>query len=78
MTHQCPQIQVESIQEERRFNGLGSALARIGREEGLTGYFKGNGTNVVRIVPYAAVQFAAYEEFKKVSIHYTDGLYRDC
>ena len=39
---------------------------RIGREEGLRGYFKGNGTNVVRIIPYVAVQFAAYEEFKKV------------
>ena len=40
----------------------------IGREEGLRGYFKGNGTNVVRIIPYVAVQFAAYEEFKKVCI----------
>ena len=29
---------------------------------------KGNGTNIVRIIPYTAVQFAAYEEFKKVSI----------
>jgi len=28
---------------------------------------KGNGTNIVRIIPYTAVQFAAYEEFKKVN-----------
>lgn len=28
---------------------------------------KGNGTNIIRIIPYTAVQFAAYEEFKKVS-----------
>lgn len=41
-------------------------MAHIRREEGLVGYFKGNGTNVIRIVPYMAVQFAAYEEFKKV------------
>lgn len=34
----------------------------------MQGYFKGNGTNVMRIVPYVAVQFAAYEEFKKVMI----------
>ena len=27
---------------------------------------QGNGTNVLRIIPYSAVQFAAYEEFKKV------------
>jgi hypothetical protein len=29
--------------------------------------FQGNGTNVIRIIPYCAVQFAAYEEYKKVS-----------
>ena len=31
-------------------------------------FFKGNGTNIVRIIPYTAVQFAAYEEFKKVGL----------
>lgn len=55
-----------------------SALIKIGKEEGIIGYFKGtflhevnihysgNGTNVVRMLPYSAVQFAAYEQFKKV------------
>lgn len=61
------QIQVEAV-HERRFQGIVSSLVQIGRDEGWTGYFKGNGTNVVRIVPYVAVQFAAYEEFKKVSL----------
>ena len=28
---------------------------------------QGNGTNVIRIFPYTAIQFAAYEEYKKVS-----------
>ncbi len=48
--------------------GIVPSLAHIWREEGIIGYFKGNGTNVVRIVPYVAVQFAAYEEFKKVGM----------
>lgn len=30
------------------------------------GYFKGNGTNIIRIFPYSAVQFASYERFKKL------------
>jgi len=30
------------------------------------GYFKGNGTNVVRIFPYSAVQFASYEWFAQL------------
>ena len=60
------QIQTEQVAEQRKFKGIASSLIKIWREEGLLGYFKGNGTNVVRIVPYIAVQFAAYEEFKKV------------
>ena len=52
---------------DRKFQGILSTLRLIGREEGMKGYFKGNGTNVIRIVPYVAVQFAAYEEYKKVS-----------
>lgn len=56
------QIQVKNP----KFLGVGATLIKIGKEEGLRGYFKGNGTNVLRIIPYSAVQFAAYEEFKKL------------
>ncbi|RMX43096.1 hypothetical protein pdam_00006842 [Pocillopora damicornis] len=56
------QIQVK----DPKFSGVGATLIKIGREEGLKGYFKGNGTNVLRIIPYSAVQFASYEEFKKL------------
>ena len=49
-------------------SGIFPSLCQIWREEGVKGYFKGNGTNVVRIVPYVAVQFAAYEEFKQVGV----------
>lgn len=33
----------------------------------LLAHMQGNGTNVIRIIPYTAIQFAAYEEYKKVS-----------
>ena len=52
---------------DRKFQSMLSSLRLIRREEGVRGYFKGNGTNVMRIIPYVAVQFAAYEEYKKVS-----------
>ena len=42
------------------------ALVTIFKEEGFYGYLRGNGTNIIRIFPYSAVQFAAYEQFKKV------------
>ncbi|KAJ7378930.1 hypothetical protein OS493_019626 [Desmophyllum pertusum] len=51
---------------EARYTSVTQTLVKIGKEEGLYGYFKGNGTNIVRIVPYTAIQFAAYEEFKKL------------
>ena len=59
---------METSVQDRRFKGIFSSLVRIGKEEGVLGYFKGNGTNVVRIIPYVAVQFAAYEELKKVRV----------
>ncbi|KAI8831398.1 mitochondrial carrier domain-containing protein [Chytridium lagenaria] len=35
------------------------------RTDGVMGLFKGNGVNVLRIVPYSATQFACYEGFKR-------------
>ncbi|CAN6975461.1 unnamed protein product [Brassica oleracea var. botrytis] len=38
----------------------------IGREEGVKGYWKGNLPQVIRIVPYSAVQLFAYEAYKAI------------
>ena len=46
--------------------GIWGSLVRIYQVEGVLGYFKGNGTNVIRIVPYSAVQFATYEGVKRL------------
>ena len=43
------------------------SLANIYKHEGFLGYFKGNGTNIIRIIPYSAAQFAAYEQVKEVN-----------
>ncbi|KAJ3116290.1 hypothetical protein HDU96_009946 [Phlyctochytrium bullatum] len=44
---------------------VGKALVQMVRTDGVIGLFKGNGVNVLRIVPYSAVQFASYEWFKR-------------
>lgn len=46
--------------------GVFSGFVAIYRQEGLLGYYKGNGAMMVRIFPYAAIQFASYEQYKKV------------
>ncbi|XP_010253868.1 PREDICTED: thylakoid ADP,ATP carrier protein, chloroplastic [Nelumbo nucifera] len=46
--------------------GFIEALALIGKEEGIKGYWKGNLPQVIRIIPYSAVQLFAYETYKKI------------
>lgn len=41
----------------------------IGQEEGMRGYFKGNGVNCLRIFPNSALQFLSYETYKRVRIN---------
>jgi hypothetical protein len=59
-------FQLQGLGAVDRYRGIIATLGKILREEGIRGYFKGNGTNVIRIVPYSAIQFASYERYKKV------------
>nr|GMC95385.1 probable envelope ADP,ATP carrier protein, chloroplastic [Ipomoea batatas]GMD01503.1 probable envelope ADP,ATP carrier protein, chloroplastic [Ipomoea batatas] len=42
------------------------AVTSIGKAEGIKGYWKGNLPQVIRIIPYSAVQLFAYETYKKI------------
>jgi hypothetical protein len=44
--------------------GVCRSLSCIAKTEGLRGLYKGNGASVLRIVPYAALHFAAYEQYR--------------
>lgn len=46
--------------------GFIEAIALIGKEEGIKGYWKGNLPQVIRIIPYSAVQLFAYETYKNL------------
>ena len=48
-----------------KYSGIVSALATMYREEGLRSYWKGNGTNVVRIAPFSAIQFCSFDLYKR-------------
>ena len=54
-----------------KYTGVVQALQKIGAEEGIKGYFKGNGVNCVRIFPTSAFQFYCYETYKRMLLdHY--------
>ncbi|XP_052174595.1 probable envelope ADP,ATP carrier protein, chloroplastic isoform X2 [Diospyros lotus] len=46
--------------------GFIEAFALIGKQEGIKGYWKGNLPQVIRIIPYSAVQLFSYEAYKKL------------
>ncbi len=51
-----------------KYDGVASALMRMYREEGLRGYWRGNGTNVARIAPFSAIQFVSFDIYKGLII----------
>ena len=46
--------------------GVFKGFSAIYRKEGFLGYYKGNGAMMVRIFPYAAIQFMSYEQYKRL------------
>jgi solute carrier family 25 phosphate transporter 23/24/25/41 len=59
-------FQVQSAGRDAYKMSIGKALGKMWREEGIKGFMAGNGTNCIRIVPYSAVQFGAYNFYKPV------------
>lgn len=45
--------------------GVISVLKQMLATEGVLGYFKGNGANVLKVIPYNAIRFFSYEVYKK-------------
>ncbi|KAM7274043.1 hypothetical protein ACFE04_028707 [Oxalis oulophora] len=44
---------------------IAPAINKIWKQEGLLGFFRGNGLNVVKVAPESAIKFYAYEMLKK-------------
>ncbi|XP_011093695.1 mitochondrial carrier protein LEU5 isoform X2 [Sesamum indicum] len=45
--------------------GLVGSFSKIAKTEGVLGFYRGNGASVARIVPYAALHYMAYEEYRR-------------
>jgi len=57
-------LQASEPGKPSRYSSVGQAFRIIHAEEGLKGFFKGNGTNVLKIAPETAVKFYCYDLLK--------------
>ncbi|OBT59141.1 hypothetical protein VE04_00889 [Pseudogymnoascus sp. 24MN13] len=49
--------------------GVFAAMSSIYRDEGIVGLYRGHSATILRIFPYAAIKFLAYEQIRSVIIH---------
>ncbi|CAI9100539.1 OLC1v1037663C1 [Oldenlandia corymbosa var. corymbosa] len=59
-------ILFQTRQAEFRSIGLLGSFSKIAKTEGLLGFYRGNGASAARIVPYAALHYMAYEEYRRL------------
>ncbi|XP_068342828.1 mitochondrial carrier protein CoAc1-like [Pyrus communis] len=54
------------LQTRTEFRSLGvcQSLKKLFQHEGVRGFYKGNGASVVRIIPYAALHYMTYEQYR--------------
>ncbi|KAK0570786.1 hypothetical protein LWI29_006486 [Acer saccharum] len=53
--------------------GLLGSIKKIAKTEGVLGFYRGNGASVARIVPYAALHYMAYEQYRRwIILSYPD------
>ena len=52
------------LQVQRGHAGVLPTVRKIWREDKLTGFFRGNGLNVMKVTPESAIKFCAYEMLK--------------
>ena len=58
---------VAGVGGHRPYSGVVDALVRIPREQGLAAFWRGNLTNVSRVVPTYALRFAFFDQFRKLT-----------
>ncbi|KAL5018007.1 hypothetical protein ScPMuIL_003729 [Solemya velum] len=59
-------ILLQAHNQHYKHLGVLSALRRVTWKEGVAGLYRGNGVQMLRIFPYGAIQFMAYEQYKEI------------
>ncbi|KAJ9167934.1 hypothetical protein P3X46_019521 [Hevea brasiliensis] len=62
-------ILFQTRRDEFKTIGLLGSIKKIAKTEGIMGFYRGNGASVARIVPYAALHYMTYEQYRRWIIH---------
>ncbi|KAM9977187.1 hypothetical protein ACTFIR_011045 [Dictyostelium discoideum] len=71
--NQVGHMNLEQNAPKYKGRGIIQSLKTMYATEGFIGFFKGNGTNVIRIAPYSAIQFLSYEKYKNFLLNNNNG-----
>uniref|UniRef100_A0A6M2F6W4 Mitochondrial carrier protein n=1 Tax=Populus davidiana TaxID=266767 RepID=A0A6M2F6W4_9ROSI len=58
-------ILFQTRRDEFKSVGLFGSFKKISHTEGIMGFYRGNGASVARIVPYAALHYMTYEQYRR-------------
>ncbi|KAJ6381868.1 hypothetical protein OIU77_030511 [Salix suchowensis] len=58
-------ILFQTRRDEFKAVGLFGSFQKISHTEGVMGFYRGNGASVARIVPYAALHYMTYEQYRR-------------
>jgi solute carrier family 25 (mitochondrial folate transporter), member 32 len=63
--YQVVRSRLQIYDAEKQYKGVGNAVVQIWQREGMAGFYKGLGPNLLRVVPSSCVTFLAYENAKR-------------
>ncbi|CAN6456937.1 unnamed protein product [Victoria cruziana] len=58
-------ILFQTSRDDFRGLGLRASFKKVLQTDGILGFYRGNGASVARIVPYAALHYMAYEQYRR-------------
>ena len=62
--YQVVRARLQTYDAGRKYRGAGDVMVQIWRNEGIGGFYKGLGPNIVRVLPSTCVTFLVYENTK--------------
>lgn len=62
--YQVVRARLQTYDAQQRYRGAWDVLVKVARREGLGGFYKGMGPNVLRVLPSTCVTFLVYENVK--------------